>query len=86
MLEGVLVVRHIIIIVVRIGEEGITVGEDIRSAQIRSRQLCLVGLLDGEYFLGIIRQVMITLKSLWASRLNSSASTEWRSQLRVMLR
>ena len=53
MLEGVLVVRHIIIIVVRIGEEGITVGEDIRSAQIRSRQLCLVGLLDGEYFLGI---------------------------------
>ena len=45
MLEGVLVVRHIIIIVVRIGEEGITVGEDIRSAQIRSRQLCLVGSL-----------------------------------------
>ena len=58
MLEGILVVGYVIVVIVRIGEEGITVGEYIRSAQIWRRQLCLVRLLDGKHLLGIVSQVL----------------------------
>ena len=61
MLEGVLIVRHIIIIVVRVSEEGITIGENIRGTQIGRWQLCLVRFLDGEYFLGIVCQILAQL-------------------------
>ena len=37
MLEGILVVGYVIVVIVRIGEEGITVGEYIRSAQVGRR-------------------------------------------------
>ena len=63
MLESILVVGYIIVVIVWIGEEGIAVGEDIRGAQIRRRQLCLVRLLDGEHFLGIVGQVLAQLIS-----------------------
>ena len=58
MLEGVLVVAHIVIVVVGIGKECISRGEHIGCAQVGGRQLRLLGVSDREYFLGVIIQVL----------------------------
>ena len=61
MLEGILVVRNVVIVVVRIGEEGVSVGKDIRCTQVGSRQLCPFRVPDGENLLGIAGQVLAQL-------------------------
>ena len=61
MLEGILVVRNVVIVVVRIGEEGVSVGKNIRCTQVGSRQLCPFRVPDGENLLGIAGQVLAQL-------------------------
>ena len=58
MLESVLVVADVVIIVIGVGKERVACGEDIAGAEVRSRQLSLLRVFDGEYFLGIVVEVL----------------------------
>jgi hypothetical protein len=54
MLEGVAVVRYIVIIVVGIGEERVACGKHIAGREIRRRQQSLARILDNKEALVLI--------------------------------
>jgi hypothetical protein len=58
MLEGVLIVGNVIVVIVRIGEEGIAIGKHIRGADVGRRKQCLVWVFDDKYVLGTIGKVL----------------------------
>ncbi len=60
-LEGILVVLHIIVVIIRIGEETVARGKYIRGTQVRCRQLGTLRLLDGENFLALVSQILAQL-------------------------
>ena len=58
MLEGIPIVRHVIVVVVWIGKEVVTRGKHIARRQVRRRQMGLAGILDHKDFLRFVGQVL----------------------------
>ena len=61
MLECILIVRNVVIIIIRIGEEIIIHRKYILAAQVRGGQSDLVRIADFEHFLRIVIQVLADL-------------------------
>ena len=61
MLERVLVVRHVVVVVVGVGEERAAGGEHVRRTDVRRRQLRLVRVLYHEHFLRLAAEVLAQL-------------------------
>lgn len=57
MLEGVFVIRDIIIVVVGIGKKVVARDQDIACADIWRGELCFVWLFDDKHFLGIVAKI-----------------------------
>lgn len=58
MLERVFVVRDIIIVVVGIGEEAVAGRKHVGGADVRRWQEGFAWLVNGEYFLGVVIEVL----------------------------
>ena len=61
MLEGVTIIGDVIIVVIRVGEEGVACCEDITRRKVGCRQLRLLGILDDEEALVVVRQILTEL-------------------------
>ena len=61
MLEGVLIVLHVVVVVVRVGEEVVAGGEHVARGEVRCRELRLLRLLDDKEVLAVIGQVLAEL-------------------------
>ncbi len=61
MLEGVLVVGHIVIIVVWIGKKRVARSKHIACTEVWRRQLCLVRILDYEEILAVVSKILAEL-------------------------
>ena len=61
MLERVLVVRHVVVVVVGVGEECAAGGEHVRRTDVWCRQLRLLWVLDDEHFLRLAVEVLAQL-------------------------
>ena len=61
MLEGVSIIGDVVIVVVRVGEERVACSEDITRREVGCRQLCLLGILDDEEALVVVRQILTEL-------------------------
>ena len=59
--ERVLVVRHVVVVVVGVGEERAAGGEHVRRTDVRRRQLRLVRVLYHEHFLRLAAEVLAQL-------------------------
>ena len=58
MLEGVLVVGHVVVVVVGVCEEIVVPREDVGRADIEGRQTDLLRLFDGHHLFRIVIQVL----------------------------
>ena len=61
MLEGVLIILHVIVVVVRIGKEVVAGGEHIARGEIRCRELRFLWLFDDEEVLAVVGKVFAEL-------------------------
>ena len=61
MLERIFVVRYVIIVVVGVGKEAVSCGENVAGANVWRRQLGLVRLFDGKNLFSVIVQVLAQL-------------------------
>ena len=61
MLEGILVVRDVVVIVVRISEEGISGSEDIACGDVWRRELRILRILYHIDFLLVVSEVLAEL-------------------------
>ena len=61
MLEGVLVILHVVVVVVRIGKEVIACGEHIARGEVRCRELRFLRFLDDEEILTVVGQALAEL-------------------------
>ena len=77
MLEGILVVLHIIVVIIRIGEETVARGKYIRGTQVRCRQLGTLRLLDGENFLALVSQILAQLVAQVGVRIAVAYNLDW---------
>ena len=60
-LERVLVIRHVVIVVVGVGEEAVAGRKHIAGAQIGHRQLGLLGVANDKHVLGVVTEVLAQL-------------------------
>ncbi len=70
MLEGITVVGDVIVVVVGVGEEVVTGGEDIARREVRRGQEGLLRLLDDEEALVVVGQVLAEFNTLDKNDLN----------------
>ena len=61
MLEGVLVVGHVVVVIVGIGKETVACGKDIAGADIGRRQMGLTWVLDDEEVLVVVGEILAEL-------------------------
>ena len=61
MLERVLVIRHVVVVVVGIGEETVASGEDIACADVGRRKMRLMRLLDDKEVLVVVGEILAEL-------------------------
>ena len=61
MLERVLIILHVVVVVVRIGEEAVARGEDVGRGEVGLGELEGCGLLDFVDFAGIVGEVAAEL-------------------------
>ena len=61
MLEGILVILHVIVIVVGVGKEVVLHGKDVGRAEVRTGQACPQRFLYLEYLLLVVRQILAQL-------------------------
>ena len=61
MLEGIFVIRYIIVVIVGVSKERIAIGKHIRGADVGGGKQCLVWVFDGKYFFGWIGEVLTQL-------------------------
>ena len=58
MLERVLIVRHVVVVVVGICQEGVARSENVRRGEVGRRQLRIVRILDNKHFLRLAVKIL----------------------------